>query len=85
MAIAIYTKVGTIFEIENRISDKYQMSMRVFSHWAIVMRHCMAVQLCIPGLYSNTPPQTVVSPRAVAKCFAFVLGSAFVRISAVIS
>ena len=36
-------------------------------------------------VYPNTPPQTVTSPRAVAKCFTFADGRAFVRVSATIS
>ncbi len=37
------------------------------------------------GLNANTPPQAGESPRADAKCFAFVEGSAFVKISATMS
>lgn len=35
--------------------------------------------------YPNTPPQTITSPRAVAKCFTFAEGRAFVSVSATIS
>jgi hypothetical protein len=34
---------------------------------------------------SNTPPQTVESPSAVAKCFALTEGNALVSVSAVMS
>lgn len=34
---------------------------------------------------SDTPPQTVASPIAAAKCLTFALGSAFVSVSAVMS
>ena len=34
------------------------------------------------GLISNTPPQTVDNPSAVAKCLALIEGNAFVSVSA---
>ena len=35
------------------------------------------------GLFSNTPPQTMINPRALAKCLAFTEGNTFVSVSAV--
>ena len=43
------------------------------------------VQRFVFPIILNTPPQTVESPRAFAKCLAFTEGNAFVSVSAVMS
>ena len=43
-------------------------------------------EICVQRfVIPNTPPQTVESPRAFAKCLAFTDGKALVSVSAVIS
>ena len=42
------------------------------------------LEVCMRLVSSNTPLQTVTRPRAVAKCFTFADGRAFVSVSATI-